>query len=553
MHIDMYNKFLKYTRDPYLKKYFIDTFKRKIQTIDINPVQKNSPAKTVNKRKKYIPIKIKNNPDQNIITVSTNDFSFHYTLAGSPRLVYKDSECFFMGRLEWFKPEVLELIDRDFKIKLRDSIGFSFVPIEDKQVFENLLREKYNSLKEKHEKYLEQQYKNQLEYYFNIINQYISRKTNEFIKQYQSFNIGIPLNEFTLKKDIDTYIINIDCFNYIDMESNNKIISIPYISLINSINSKISAKFSSEIIAKWGNGYIRQLEIQDILPNFNSSLAEIKIPAIFVERYVKNGIVKLNLKYSIRDGIYIGSLAEPDYINRYKNDLLSISFPDETKTALKEIFSNIDSPFLITFYTSYVRMFREDIRGIKGIFRTQLKKLEEYDEMQGYPYIPESTRYDSGYCSLIKFDPSVPNAWMWLTDLLKKGISKEAYMFTDSNSTFSSKYGLTKNYPVKVYLSVEEVSGYYHHILDSNTHCNISMYSLDISKSIYRFIVIREKLNEAIFFLWSYFSSNNYNKREDFYKILEYKKHFGIIYFYKHLPLIYKPGLGFCGNNWIQI
>lgn len=79
----------------------------------------------------------------------------------------------------------------------------------------------------------------------------------------------------------------------------------------------------------------------------------------------------------------------------------------------------------------------------------------------------------------------------------------------------------------------------------------ISMYALDTSKSIYRFEVEKDKINEGIFYIWSYFSSNNYNKRQDFDYILSLKEHFGIIRFYKDSPLEYRTGIGYCDRKWL--
>lgn len=78
----------------------------------------------------------------------------------------------------------------------------------------------------------------------------------------------------------------------------------------------------------------------------------------------------------------------------------------------------------------------------------------------------------------------------------------------------------------------------------------ISMYALDTSKSIYRFIVEAGKTYEALFFLWSYFGSNNYNKRQNFEYVLQWKELFGIHKFYKDQTLKYKHGIGFYDPRW---
>lgn len=76
------------------------------------------------------------------------------------------------------------------------------------------------------------------------------------------------------------------------------------------------------------------------------------------------------------------------------------------------------------------------------------------------------------------------------------------------------------------------------------------MYTLDTSKSIYRYIVKENRVYEAIFFIWSYFSSENYNKRQEFEYILRWKELFGIRNFYKDQPLEYKRGIGFYDSRW---
>ena len=75
------------------------------------------------------------------------------------------------------------------------------------------------------------------------------------------------------------------------------------------------------------------------------------------------------------------------------------------------------------------------------------------------------------------------------------------------------------------------------------------MYALDMEKSIYRFEVENEKFHEALFFIWSYFSSNNYNKRLDFHCIRYLMYDFGIYHFYKDKPLNYNYESGCYEEN----
>lgn len=137
---------------------------------------------------------------------------------------------------------------------------------------------------------------------------------------------------------------------------------------------------------------------------------------------------------------------------------------------------------------------------------------------------------------------------------MRSGVFLKAYAFRDKDETLSSKCGDTVKYPIKVYLTVKDASYKYRNYLGQFISVNkfvLSMYALDTTKSIYRFEVKKDKINEAIFFIWSYFSSHNYNKRQDFDYVLILKEHFGIIRFYKDSPLDYRTGIGYCERTWL--
>lgn len=136
------------------------------------------------------------------------------------------------------------------------------------------------------------------------------------------------------------------------------------------------------------------------------------------------------------------------------------------------------------------------------------------------------------------------NNWIWLENQIKKGNVKEAFYFRDLDRRRSDSDSWGNRYAVDVYLSVseKETNSLRKKIL-------ISMYALDTEKSVYRFEVENEKFYEALFFIWSYFSSNNYNKRLDFHTIRYLMYDFGINHFYKDKPLNYNYETGYYEEN----
>lgn len=225
--------------------------------------------------------------------------------------------------------------------------------------------------------------------------------------------------------------------------------------------------------------------------------------------------------------------------------------------SLIEIMRNIDDRFIITFYSAFRTMYHDYDSAVQSIYDQQYKKyIHSINDDYVYFLRPDRSGYRHDYrlglFSLSYFSVNNHSEWGWLKSQINKGIFMEAYTFYDRNLTYSTENDLTKT-PIKVYLAIQmhgvPCTNCEETIVSTN-NATLIMYTLDTSKSIYRFIVKENRVYEAIFFIWSYFSSENYNKRQEFEYILRWKELFGIRNFYKDQPLEYKRGIGFYDSRW---
>ncbi len=475
--------------------------------------------------------------------VRAKDFRFKFT-GVNPRLIWGKRERFFLGRVEWFVPEVLNSIDRTFTIRKRRDEEFVFDPFDDQKVFRKLLEEKYEEFKTlKREKILKE--------CDDIVSRYYEGKVNSFFSQFRSFSISVPLTDFSHNKEREVYSLHFNCLEHLQLNSELKYrVSITYSSIEKLFEGKILHDYEEEIKKKWGEGCSDIYTLKEILPGIKSPFATIKIPSIYIERNRASETLELMIDYVSQEGLFRGHL-HSRYASRYMTEMLPVVFPDYVRESLRRKIALVDTPFIETFYTAFTFMFDE---GDWNIRQRRDRIMRNQDEDSCY-FTPEYQRYQSGLSPLLPFDKENKNDWMWLTSMLQKGVFDAAYCFRDKDETYSSKMGDTKKYNVKIYITVEKEKRKKFRsnewIIVPNSY-TLSLYALDTEKSIYRFKVEGSNLYEAIFFLWSYFSSNNYNKRQDFYSVLVHKYLFGINDFYKANPLVYKKGIGYCDAKWSE-
>lgn len=216
-------------------------------------------------------------------------------------------------------------------------------------------------------------------------------------------------------------------------------------------------------------------------------------------------------------------------------------FNEKNKHSLIDILRNIDNVYIITFYTAFKSVFNEEDNVIQEIFEKQKQLIEDNDwDVSNIAW----ERYSSGFSPLQKIVEE-NNEWKWLKEQMKNGKVKEAFCFRDCDKWKSDTESWGNRYhPVNVYLTLSEKENILHHKI-----ILISMYAMDVEKSVYRFEVKPDKMNEALFYIWSYFSSNNYNKRLDFHRIRYLMFDFGIDYFYKTESLNYNYENGYYENE----
>lgn len=561
MPLAMYKGFLKVISNPELKAYFVRNFKPSSYIPDTPPVI------THNKKKKYSAVgvpsaKVKttssssstladdNQPKrryQSIFTVKATDFSCQHTVMG-PHLVFRSHKAFCFVKSEWFQTRVLKSIDRTFQIRLSDYVGFTFIPHSDKQVFLNLLQQAYLDVEQ-------QIYNEQLTSCLNTIEKYVNACVGRYIYNCHNIKFETNLEDYSFNEDKQVYVYKFNALEHLNIKTDGVRLHVPLTWILKHLDEDDCNKFHKEITSKYPDGYITVADLDTIFPNHTSFDITIVIPKIFIARFGKDKPIEIKAEYSSDLGYFKGGISSniPGY--RYQTDTSRVVFSDDIKDSLINIMRNIDSRFIITFYSAFVSMFNEGDSIIQSNYEKQLESLKpKNNDYYLYYSWAEHLRYNSGYSLLLPFDTNNTSDWMWLTTQMKNGVFLNAYAFKDKDETLSSKCGETIKYPVKVYLTVKDASYTNKNYLGQTIHVEkiiISMYALDTAKSIYRFEVKKDRINEAIFFIWSYFSSNNYNKRQDFEYILWLKSHFGIIKFYKDSPLDYRSGIGYCDRKWL--
>lgn len=561
MPLAMYKGFLKVISNPELKAYFVRNFKPSSYIPDAPPVithnkkKKNSAVGVPSAKVKTTSSSSSTLADENkqqsryqsIFTVKATDFSCQHTVTG-PHLVFRSHKAFCFVKSEWFQPRVLKSIDRTFQIRLSDYIGFTFIPHSDKQVFLNLLQQAYLDVEQ-------QIYNEQLTSCLNTIEKYVNACVGRYIYNCHNIKFETNLEDYSFNEDKQVYIYKFNALEHLNIKTGGVRLHVPLTWILKHLDETECNKFHEEITSKYPDGYITVADLDTIFPNHTSFDITVVIPKIFIARFGKDKPIEIKAEYSSDLGYFKGGISSniPGY--RYQTDTSGVVFSDDIKDSLINIMRNIDSRFIITFYSAFVSMFNEGDSIIQSNYEKQLESLKPKNK-DYYLYYSwaEHVRYNSGYSLLLPFDTNNTSDWMWLTTQMKNGVFLNAYAFKDKDETLSSKCGETIKYPVKVYLTVKDASYTYKNYLGQTIHVEkiiISMYALDTAKSIYRFEAKKDRINEAIFFIWSYFSSNNYNKRQDFDYILLQKNHFGIFKFYKDSPLDYRSGIGYCDRKWL--
>lgn len=560
MPLDIYNRFLKVISSQKFKTYFIRYFKPSTYANSkpvIHNINKHSTQSTC--LQGFTPGANRNSDDQiseitkntqhhyqSIFTVKANDFTFKSSNSGA-HLVFQNHESIYWVKSEWFNPRVLNSINRTFQIKLCDYIGFTFIPSSDKDVFLTLIEEAFGNV-------TRQIYQENLNACFKFIEAYLNKCIDSYIYLYRNFKIETELKNYTFNESKQVFIYNFNVLSHLGINQSQVELHIPLSNIIKQLDKSDRKRFYSEIEAKYPDGFHTALNLDDLFPNRTSLDVSIKIPFIFIERLGKSSTIEVKAVYAPDLGRFNGGILTkiPGY--PYKTTTSEVTFANCIKESLINIMRKIDNKFIITFYSAFIRMFNEGDSIAQSLYRKQTKKLDANCDIDLLPLIG-SYRYKSGLSSLLPFDTSNTSDWIWLTSQMQNGVFIKAFTFKDKDETLSSKVGDTIKYPVKVYLTVRKSNyGFFYsqnELIKIETNV-ISMYALDESKSIYRFIVDKSKTYEAIFFIWSYFSSNNYNKRQDFDEVLILKNDFGILSFYKDGALENRSGIGYCDRKWLS-
>ena len=552
--MEIYRGFLRRISNPVLKAYFVKRFDSKIyvkcQDLSNNVAPSQSPSKPhfLTNRK----ISSKEMYDKDIVNVSPIMFSYKITEKG-PRLVYRSHMCRFYGEKNWFQYRVLKSIDRTFKIRINDCTGFSFVPFTDKQEFASILEQKYNEVQS-------QIYNEELTDCLDKIDQYIKNRILSYINSCRRFVIKTSKADYFYDKNKQVYILNIDIIKYLKI-SNQSLFHIPLKEILEKSEMEdYSGKYKEEIAAQWPDGYSGHIKINDIFPNLCCSKISIVIHDIYFERLNLNmeDYVDIIIEYTPANGRFLGSISRNSFckLDYHHTESSKAIFSDAVKFSLIEILRTINDKFILMFYSSFKSMYHENDSIIQPKYDHYYNQI--LSTIDDFVQSWRLDRYKSGFglSSLVCFNKNNDCDWRWLNAQMRNGVFMESYSFYDRDFTYSMEIFQTKT-PVKVYLAVEMqgiVCTETNDIIAKKEYLTVRMYALDTSKSIYCFIVKESKVYEALFFIWSYFGSNDYNKRQGFAEILlQWEETFGICKFYKEPPLKYKHGIGYYDRRWPMV
>lgn len=536
MPMNMFNGFLKVITNPYIKDHFVSTFKPLTNVKPPQPQQTNKKHKspdTSTTTLSYRRLAKRSTNYNKVYTVKATDFSFQHSFS-MPNLVFLSNKTFFFAESKWFDKRVLKSITRTFNIKLNKYTGFSFIPYSDKEVFRNLLEQAYLNFERKC-------YEERLNNCINTIEKYLYNKIYIYVNSFRHFRLKTNFNDYYFNEEKQTYIFNVDVLKHLNIVA-VKHVNIPLSTILSHISETERNKFLEEITKKWPNGYNIELNVDSIYPNHSSLFIPINIPKIYINNYVKANPIEIEMTYSIETGRFNTKILSLVGLNRYYTNTSEVTFSNDIKESLINIIRNIDSNFIITFYSAFIRMFNEGDSVIQSIFKNKIESA------YGHHWF-DNQKYNSGFYPLLEFDSDNTDDWRWLTKQMIDGVFSKAYSFNDKDETFSSKVGDTIKYPVKVYLTIKDANVKMRNLWGPYMII-ISMYALDTAKSTYRFVVDSNKVNQALFFIWSYFSSNIYNKRQDYCLIQKLQHLFGIRHLYKDKPLVYYPDLGYCESPW---
>ena len=537
MPLEMYNSFLKNITNPNIKSHFVRTFQLKVENKSkIKDNNKTNHTKNDNLIKKQSKPDITKTSGRILFTVKPSEFSFQHTLEG-PRLIYKNHKIFFMGKREWFDASVLNSIDRTFQIYVSSYSGANFYPLSDKHEFEKLLETKYLELKAQIDK-------EEVDDCFSLVDEFLIEREKDFLNSFREIKIKTYLNNYKFLKRKQVFEYKFNVLDYLQLPQTIRI-TIPLSSIIKHVREEGYERFNNIVSEKWKNGYVKTFDITKVFPNLSKTATSIIIPKIFIDRFGNDKPIEIKVIYSEIEGKFNSKLNSYIKGYNYKTEPCEVVFSDKIKISLRNILRNVHERFIITYYTSYIRMFAEGDPIIQENYESEIAKF--YEEKRTWPYaFSDEDKFKSGFEGLQRFDKNNTNDWMWLTEQLRNGEIKEAFSFRDLDKFDSDDY-FTYKPTVKVYLAIKEkiYSANYKSLI-------VSMYALDSSKSIYRFVVDKEKAYEAIFFIWSYFSSYNSNKRLDFALTFRQLRNFGIQQFYKDKPLEYRSGIGYCERDWLK-
>lgn len=491
--------------------------------------------------------------------IKLSDLTFEASKkANGYTLIYKGHTCKFPYHIKNLNRHVINRIEHKFKIFLDEYGQFRFENNIDLQNICNLINDSANKF---HNEELTNSYVCILREIDYRIKNLIDSKVNNIKNPLYT----IPIKEFTLNSSNLIYEKILDISDYISTIQNRREILITFDEIFDSIRSEYKTFHKEKIYERWKDGYFYTIPTEDLPNEPICPKVKCKVPAVLINCLENPSVIQIRLHF-IPDfsfwhdeaGHYISHISENNkfqkrqeyyYRDHFRKDEVAYfqNLSTDTKLKiLKDIYkvAEKENSCLPIMYMAYKLAFNETDANIETIYRKiKFSKGDHFHDR--FRWNVRSAMI----CPLFEIDESTH--WMWLESQIRSKRFIRCFYFHDLDVVQSHMLDRQPTNRKKAYIAIEEKHSSYK-CQKSKGECYIYLYELDTNKKIYRFTVDFNRLDEAIFALWSYFSSHDYNKRENLVFFLSICDIFGIRSFIKLPSLNYNSILGYHEENWLE-
>lgn len=526
-------------------KDFRAYFKReaKCPSLERSWKEKNESPNTTQNRTHFSPKAMdegnaaKENED---ILVRPTEFSFEQSSVG-PKLIWGEYECLFYGAPEWFERDVLESIERTFTIRVSQALGLRFEPYSDREVLRDELDKAY-------QRKLNNLRTSKLNEILESIDWRINLEAKSYKANLHRFEYDIHLKDCVYDREKGIYIKRLNLFDCLCKDASPfHTFTIPYKEIITYIGHYEWILYKKEIEKRWVKGYTEVINLKELFSKLESEEIEIIVPKVYVNDYRIKDTVKVRITISEWSNRVSVRLLWPDTTTPPMTQPF-ITRLEKSKQSIQEKIKKLEhTPIVDCLKTAYIDMFSFKDDGSQN-FQEKKRLLTDVNidtSQEDWTYVDfDHWRF---HTPLYSYEKESEISFKWLKAQVKLGKYNRILNFEDLN-----RFVINKNsWTVTTYLAISDTMSNPFNIRWGEM-VKIDMYALDTTKCTYQWQVKKDQLEEAIFYIWAYFSSQRENKRERINKMLDYARMFGIIYYEKRLSLHHNYSFGYHGDDWVS-